>query len=43
ANVRIDVPKHLSAQETAAVEKEAYDKLSKAMPRYTVRVSVSPK
>ncbi|TDF92193.1 hypothetical protein [Paenibacillus piri] len=43
ANVRIDVPARLSDQELAAVEREAFDKLTQAMPRYTVKVSVARK
>ncbi|MFD0679907.1 MULTISPECIES: hypothetical protein [unclassified Paenibacillus] len=43
ANVKIDVPANLTDQEVAVVEKEARDKLSQAMPRYTVKVSVSRK
>ncbi|WP_282938232.1 hypothetical protein [Paenibacillus sp. RC67] len=43
ATVRLSVPANLSAEEAARVERDAYDKLSKAMPRYTVKVSVSRK
>ncbi|NOU91989.1 hypothetical protein GC093_01900 [Paenibacillus sp. LMG 31456] len=43
ANVKVDVPTSLSDQEVAAVEKEAREKLAHAMPRYTVKVSVSRK
>ncbi|WP_028552273.1 hypothetical protein [Paenibacillus sp. UNC451MF] len=43
ATVRLTVPASLSAEEAARVEKDAHDKLTKAMPRYTVKVSVSRK
>ncbi|GAA4833269.1 hypothetical protein GCM10023310_08290 [Paenibacillus vulneris] len=43
ATVRLDVPATLSAEEAERVEWEAYDRLSKMMPRYTVKVSVSRK
>jgi len=43
ANVRLNVPNNLSDRETETVKREAYDKLSKAMPRYTVKVTISHK
>lgn len=43
ATVRLNVPASLSAEEAAQVERDAHDKLTKAMPRYTVKVSVSRK
>jgi hypothetical protein len=43
ATVRIDVPKGLTDQEVALVERDALEKLSKAMPRYKVKVTVSRK
>lgn len=41
ATVRLTVESGLTEEQAAAVEREAYNKLSHAMPRYTVRVSVS--
>jgi hypothetical protein len=43
ASVRLEIPTSLSDQDRVAVQQDAYDKLSKAMPRYTVKVSVSHK
>ncbi|MCS7464547.1 hypothetical protein N0M98_31100 [Paenibacillus doosanensis] len=43
ATVNLKVPAGLSDEETARIEQDARDKLSKAMPRYTVKVSVSRK
>jgi hypothetical protein len=40
ATVNIDVPHNLSEQEFAKVEKDAFDKLTNAMPRYTIKVFV---
>lgn len=43
ATVNIHVPAELTAEETAAVARDAQDKLTKAMPRYTMKVTVSRK
>jgi hypothetical protein len=43
ATIRVNVPANLSDEEVMAVEKEAYQKLSFAMPRYTVKVTASRK
>jgi predicted small secreted protein len=43
AIIRLKVPRDLPDRETALVEQDAYDKLTRAMPRYTVKVSVSRK
>ncbi|MFE5322580.1 hypothetical protein ACFQ88_28260 [Paenibacillus sp. NPDC056579] len=41
ATVRIKVRPDLTDEQVAAVQKEASEKLTHAMPRYTVKVSVS--
>jgi Fe-S oxidoreductase len=38
--VNLYVPGNLSDEQFTAVEKDAYDKLTKAMPRYAVRIFV---
>jgi hypothetical protein len=40
ATVSLYVPGNLSDQQLTTVEKDAYDKLSKAMPRYSIKVFV---
>jgi len=41
ATVRLTVQPGLTPEQAAAVEREAYDRLTHMMPRYTVKVTVS--
>lgn len=43
ANVTLTVPAKLSSQDAESVRLDAYDKISKAVPRYTVKVTVNRK
>jgi hypothetical protein len=43
ATVRLDVPVDLPDREAAEVEREAYERLTQMMPRYTVKIAVSHK